>query len=148
MKYSLADYIMTITIPEKLRGIYGFTSISIGGEGSYLGNFSASQSNDTWSTKGDATGSWVHSKSLSRVGTASLTLNMLSPKIVELTKLFNFYFNSNVIDEGVQITISDANSRTVVDCTDCYITRIPVIDLSETPGDRNWSFTCGRIIFS
>jgi len=148
MRYSLADYVLTISIPQKLRTALGITTISVGGEGSYLDNFSFSMRKDTWETQGDDTGGWIHTKSYNRIGDASLTLNMLSEQVVQLTRLFNIYFSSEQLDEGVTITLSDASSNTVVTCNDCYVKRIPDLSIQASPGTRTWQFTCGQIIFN
>lgn len=148
MRYSLVDYVLTISIPQKLRTALGITTISVGGEGSYLDNFNIEQRNDTWETTGDNTGSWIHTKSYNRVGDASLTLNMLSEQVTQLTRLFNIYFSSEQLDEGVTITLSDASSNTVVTCIDCYVKKIPGLSIQASPGTRTWQFTCGQIIFN
>lgn len=146
MRYSLVDYILTISIPQKLRSVLGITTISIGGEGSYTDKFSFSMNNPTWQTSGDATGSWIHTKSLDRTGNATISLSMLSPQVVRLTRLFNLYFSSEMLDEGVTMTLSDASSNTVVTCNDCFITKLPDITIQDTPQQREWTFTCGQII--
>lgn len=146
MRYSLVDYVLTIAIPKNLRSALGLTTISVGGEGSYLDNFMISSRENAWETIGDTTGSWVHAKSYNRTGTASLTLNMLSTQVSQLTTLFNLYFTSSAVDEGVEITLSDATSNTVVTCIDCYVQRVPDLNIQSTAGSRTWQFTCGKIV--
>ncbi len=150
MRYSLSDYIATVSIPNNVKSVLGFTdpTLSFGGEGSYLGHISVSQRNDTWRTEGDNTGSWVHIKNLDRTGEVRISLNMLSPKTIQLTKLFNLYYNSDIVDEGVEITISNAASSIIVTCIDCYITRMPELDISDEPGTREWVFTCGKVVIN
>lgn len=146
MKYSLVDYVLTISIPQKLRSALGLTTISIGGEGTYLDSFSFSMNSDTWSINGDNTGSYIHTKSLNRTGSSELVLNQLAPKVIQLTRLFNLYFSSDVIDEGVTMTLSDADSNTVVTCSDCFIKKLPNIEIQGTPAPRRWTFNCGKIV--
>ena len=149
MRYALSDYIMTITIPRNIRDAASLApTLSIGGEGSFVGSISVSQTTLTWQTTGDATGSWVHRKHLSRVGTASLSLNMVSSSIVKLTKVFNLYFDTNIADEGIDIVVSSADSKIVATCTDCYIQKVPDISFTEEPGTREWQFTCGIVNIS
>ena len=147
MRYSLADYILEIKLPESLTLALGLDdeSISIGGEGSYLGNISIEHNSDLWSTSGDSTGSWIHIKNLDRSGTASLTINMLSPKSVQLTTILNLYYNINHDDEPMTLTLSDQNSTIVVTCISCHLRKLPAISFDNEPGTRNWVFTCGQI---
>lgn len=148
MKYSLLDYVLTISLPTKLRTALGITTISVGGEGSYLDNFTFAMATNTWAVKGDATGSWIHEKSNDRTGTASITLNMMSPQIMVLTRLFNTYFTADNVAEGVTITLSDAASNTVVTCNDCFVQKLPDLTIKASPDTREWNFVCGQIILN
>lgn len=148
MKYSLVDYILTIEMDSNVQRTLGFENptISIGGEGSYLDTITIEQTQDTWDTSGDATGGWIHRKSLNRVGTAALSLNMLSPRVAQLTKLFNLYFtHPDIADSGLTLTLANAKSTIVATCIDAYITKIPSLTFSEQPGTRTWTFTAGKV---
>jgi len=148
MKYSLVEYLLTITFPAQMEREMGIKTLTIGGEGSYTDSFEFNQSRDVYSTTGDATGSWIHSKSMDRTGTAAISLSQVSNQIVQLTRLFNLYYNSDVIDEGVTITLRDNSSKTIATCNDCFITKVPAINIRETPQNRTWTFTCGQIIIN
>lgn len=148
MKYALTNYILTLKFKRALAEAIGIETLSIGGEGSYLDNFSFSLNGTLWSTKADATGSWVHKKSLDRSGKCGISMNMLSPQITTLTRLFNLYFSPESSDESLTITLSDAASNVVVTCEDCLLTSLPDLTISETPGNRNWEFTCGKIVIA
>lgn len=143
-RYSLANYIISISPTDSaLRSMFG--TISIGGEGSYLGNISVSQNSNLWSTKGFATGGWVHDKNLDRTGQASLQLNQLSPAIAKLVKLFNIFYAGDYA--GSTITVTDLNGNKVVNCSDCYIQKVPDQVFGESSENQTWSFTCGRVTF-
>ena len=99
-KYSLADYQLTIGIPQSVAQRLGLrdeegnllTSFVIGGpgennEGSFIGQIVATRSNNLWETEGDATGSWVHNKNLNRTGTIELQIRQISDKVIELSQL-------------------------------------------------------------
>lgn len=151
MKYSLADYILEITLPESLSTGLGLdnNTISIGGEGSYLDNITMSLNSDLWSTNGDHTGGFIHVKNLDRTGTASLNINMLSPKNAQLTTVLNRYYNSDSSDEEINLTLSNVReSNVVVTCNSCYLTKIPALSIDTEPGARTWTFTCGEIIIT
>lgn len=147
MRYSLADYILEITLPNSIKAILGLSddTISIGGEGSYLDSIGFSLNNNLWETQGDNTGSYIHIKNLDRTGTASLSMNMMSPKVIQLTTILSTYYNNDSDDDALTITLSNADSTLVITAESCYLTKLPDINLSNEPGNRTWNFTCGKI---
>lgn len=143
-RYSLANYIMSISPTDvTLRSMFG--TISVGGEGSYLGNIAVSQNSNLWDTKGYATGAWVHNKNLDRTGLATIQLNQLAQEVNKLIKLFNVFYSGDYA--GSTITVSDLAGNKVATCTDCYIQKIADQSFSDTAADQSWTFTCGRVVF-
>lgn len=143
-KYSLADYRVSIDSNDAtVKSMFG--TISIGGEGSYLGNVSVSQKSELWSTKGFATGAWVHDKNLDRTGKCQLQLHQLSNDVVKLIRLCNVFYSGNY--GSLTIIVSDNLGNKVASCTDCFIEKIPDQEFSDTSGSQTWSFTCGKVVF-
>lgn len=161
MRYSLTDYILSVKVPDELRDVFLTSSsettdesanrISIGGDGSYLGNIKTSGSTQ-WDTQGDATGSWVHNKNKSKVGTLSVEINQLSDVVLKLTRLIETYYSADTVTSGLTLTISKAtgagNSIDVCTCIDCYITKQPDGGWSDKADNMNFEFTCGKITYS
>lgn len=150
-RYSLANYTLAITLPSELATILGLTgseSLVVGGEGSYLDTFVVELDNDMFSTKGDATGSWVHDKNLSRVGKAEISLNQLSDRVAKFKKIVNIYYQSGTDYDGVNLSLVDNQSNEIANCVDCYFIKIPRQEFSQESGNQTWSLTCGQITFS
>lgn len=143
MKYSLADYILTIK-PNELnaQAVFG-NDISIGGEGDYVGSISLSRQNDMWSTTTFTTGAWIHNKNLSRSGSVSVQLNQLAPQVGRFIQLCNVYYGSDY--EGFTLTLTDSEQNQIAECIDCYITGIPEQTFGDNAADQTWKFTCGQI---
>lgn len=144
-KYSLADYILTITLPADLASQFGTDTISVGGEGSYLGSIVLGFNSNIWETEGDATGSWVHNRNLDRTGTVDVTLNMLSDNVAKFIRVCNLYYNSETITDGLTMTVSTLSGTNIANCLDCFITKIPNQEFEEKAKTQSWSFTCGKI---
>lgn len=147
-RYSLADHILTVTIPANLANEFGVNTLTIGGEGSYTSSISVSLSSQLWSTEGDASGSWAHNKNLNRTGTVTVQINQLSEKIAKFITLCNLYYKSNVDYDGLTLVVESVNNGTVATCTDCYIQGIPSQDFGASAANQQWTFTCGKIIFN
>ena len=93
-RYSLADYRVSIDSNDPtIKSMFG--TISIGGEGSYLGSIGVSQNSNLWNTKGFATGAWAHDKNLDRTGKCQIQLHQLSNDVVKLIRLFNVFYSGN-----------------------------------------------------
>lgn len=150
-RYSLADYILSISFPEDFASLVGLlqTTIEIGGEGSYLESMTVSLDNAMWSTEGDSTGSWVHNKNLSRTGKVSISLNQLSTKVAKFKEICKLYYSTNESFSGAEITLRPVNSSddVIVRCKDCYFTKIPDQNYQPTAQNQNWELTCGQITF-
>ena len=150
-RYSLANYTLAITLPSELATILGLTgseSLVVGGEGSYLDTFAVELDNDMFSTKGDATGSWVHDKNLSRVGKAEISLNQLSDRVAKFKKIVNIYYQSGTDYDGVNLSLVDNQGNEIAICVDCYFIKIPRQEFGQESGNQTWSLTCGQITFS
>lgn len=144
-RYSLANYILTVTIPTELAGTFGANTLTVGGEGSYLDSMQVSLSQNLWSTEGDSTGSWVHNKNLDRTGTCQITLSMLSDKVARFITLCNLYYAADSDYSGLTLELSSSDGTTIATCNDCYITKIPDQQFQSTAQRQTWEFTCGRI---
>lgn len=150
-RYSLANYTLAITLPSELATILGLTgseSLVVGGEGSYSDTFAVELDNDMFSTKGDATGSWVHDKNLSRVGKAEISLNQLSDRVAKFKKIVNIYYQSGTDYDGVNLSLVDNQGNEIANCVDCYFIKIPRQEFGQESGNQTWSLTCGQITFS
>lgn len=162
-RYSLADYQLTIGIPQNvaqrlgLRDAQGnlLSSFTIGGpgengEGSFLGQISAQRTANLWETEGDATGSWVHNKNLNRTGTIELQIRQISDQVIELSQLCDIYEAVQEGVEGLTLTISSSatdDGSPVVTGVDCYIQKQADLTLADTAQMLTWSFTCGQVMF-
>lgn len=150
-RYSLANYTLALTIPSDFAsqiGLTGNESLVVGGEGSYLDNFSIEMDNDMYTTKGDATGSWVHDKNLSRTGKVTIVLHQLSDKVAKFKKIVNLYYQSNTDYDGVNLSLVDNQGNELANCQDCYFQRIPTQEFGQESGTQSWILTCGAITFS
>ena len=94
MRYSLANYILSIdSNDERIKSLFG--TISIGGEGSYLGSIAVGLATSMFSTSGYPTGGWVHNKNLDRHGTTTVTLNQLSDKVAKFIQLCKLFYQED-----------------------------------------------------
>ena len=162
-KYSLADYQLTIGIPESVAQKLGLrdeqgnllTSFSIGGpgengEGSFLGQILVSRTNNLWETEGDATGSWVHNKSLNRIGTIELQIKQISDNVIRLAQICDIYESIQENVEGLTLTINSSatdESTPMATGVDSCIQKQADLTLAETAGLLTWTFTCGQVMF-
>ena len=155
-RYSLADYTCKITLPDNLYTNDGVSLagkvITLGGpgktgiEGSFVGGITISRNNEMWSTSGDPTGSWTHSKSLNRTGSVDISLNQISNDVVLLNMIVAIYENDTYQNTGMSIKVF-RNDTLVANCEDCYITKVPNQVYADTAADQTWSFTSGRVTF-
>lgn len=151
--YSLADYILTLGVDSAaLRNLLGLStnSFSIGGEGQFLGSVKVTYNTDQWSTKADATGSWVHSKSYDQSGEISLDINQMAPAVVRFIGIVSAYYSSTEIKDGFTLTLKKAgNNETFnVVAEDCRIKKIADQEFEPEAKDQTWAFTSGRITFN
>lgn len=161
-RYSLADYQLTLGIPQDVARKLGLSapnggqySFSIGGpgengEGSFVGQISVSRTNSLWETEGDATGSWVHNKNLNRTGTIELQIKQISDQVVELAQLCDIYESIQEGVEGITLTVSSSGEDTgspIATGIDCYIQKQADLTLAPTAGTLTWTFTCGQVMF-
>lgn len=145
MRYSLADYIMTVDpVDPSLKSSFG-GSVSVGGQGSATDSISVELDNDLWSTTGYATGGWVHDKNLSRTGKVTVSISQLTNEVARFKQLINFYYNSDY--SGLNIVVSTSSGKKVASCHDCYPVKIPSQTFGKTAADQSWSFTSGKITF-
>ena len=154
MKYSLADYILTIqpmTTDSAFNLIFGNEgSFTIGGNGDDIGSVSASHDDDLWSTVSYATGGYVHNKNLSKVGKVNVSLNQLAPQVAKLIDLCKVW-RSNGTENGLTLTLtglSGNDNKTVFIATDSYIVKEPEQVFGNTAADQDWQFTVGELTFN
>lgn len=149
--YSLSDYIVSVVVPESLYSVYGVDNrISIGGDKSYNGGIIINMNSQTWTTHGDATGSYYHDKSKDRTGTLTVNLTQISDNVLRLIRLFNAYYSSDSSNDGLTITLSKAignDQKIVATCNSCML-NLPNLDFEDAAKQHGWAFTCGEIIFS
>lgn len=150
-RYSLADYILSISFPDDFASKAGLlqSTIEVGGEGSYLDSMNVSLDNQLWTTEGDSTGSWVHNKNLSRTGKVTISLNQLSTKVAKFKEICKLYYSVNDSFSGAEVTLRPVNSNEdmIVRCKDCYFTKIPDQSFQSTAQMQTWELTCGQITF-
>ncbi len=151
MRYSLSDYILAIKLPDSFAQKIGLSNnsiITIGGEGSYLNSIEFSYNTDLFSTKADATGSWVHDKNLDRSGRITISIHQLSEKISLFKKVINLYYQSSVKDEGLQLSLQDSYSNEIASGEDCYFVKMPNQVFGQESDNQSWDITSGRIIIN
>lgn len=144
MKYSLADYILSIR-PDDSR-LSAFGTLNIGGEGTAIGSISIAYDNSMWSTTSFATGGWVHDKNLSRTGTISIQISQLSDKVSKMMQFANIFYSGDY--DGFTITLSDSLGQQIATCVDCYFKQIPSQEFGDSAANQTWSLTSGKITFS
>ena len=96
MIYSLLHYQTEIKLPDTLARIVGKDSIIIGGQGSYLESVEVVLNSDTWSVKGDSTGSYIHTFNGDKTGEVHLTINQVCKESKLFHKLMSSYYLSNL----------------------------------------------------
>lgn len=150
MKYSLANYIVTISSTDSnIQGIIG--QLSIGGglsdetQGEALGSISIERDEALYSVDNYATGGYVFNKNLSRTGTVELSLNQLSDKIGPLKNLC-IYLETHETD-GLTITVMDSGVNKVAECIDCYPEKLPAQEFKDTAQEQTWKFLVGQVNF-
>lgn len=157
-RYSLSDYVLSVKVPEDLREVFSSDDlesdnyISIGGDGSYIGSITISRTSNLWTTNADHTGSWVHNKNKDKTGSVAVNIQQVSDKVNLLIRLYETYYSSDTITEGLTITINKAvgggNQTSIATCTDCYIQSIPSQAFGGESAEQTWTFTCGKIDFN
>ena len=161
-RYSLTDYILTITVPdnsninEAIRGkqfSIGGAGIETGGKGSFLGEISLSRNKDAWETEGDYTGSWVHNKNNDKTGTCQVQIRQVSDMVITLAQICAIFESIQEHVPGLTLTLqsafdnSIAGTNIIATCNDCYIQKLADIKFGETADLQTWIFTCGQIFY-
>lgn len=145
--YSLAKYILSIAIPTELVPFFGET-LSIGGQGSYLGQITLSLNENLWSTSGDYTGSFVHNKNLNKTGSCTVSIQQISEMISKFKTLCNVFYNNDEDYDGLTLTLSTLDQTKIATCESCFIQKIPDQNFGTTSASQDWVFTCGAINFN
>ena len=165
-RYSLADYSVTFSFPSNIQVGDGFVtlkSFSIGGPGnasqpgSFVGEIKVTRAKEMFTTEGDVTGSYVHSRNLDKTGTIEIQLRQVSSQILDLLKACKTYETATGIKgvQGMTITINapmgeydvQRSSLIISKCTDCFPTKVPDQVFSDTAQMQTWTFTCGNVDF-
>ena len=146
-RYSLANYIVTITINDsKVAAIFG-DQLQIGGEGSYTDSISVGYSNSLYDIAADKTGSYVFNKNLDKSGTVSISLAQVSDKVAKLRTLFNLYVTSSEELDTFTITVSSETEGAIATCEDCLLAKMPNQEFDDASKSQTWEFVCGKITF-
>lgn len=144
-RYSLANYILSIESNDAtIRSLFG--TISIGGEGSYMGSVKVEVPQDLWSTEGYATGAWVHNKNLDRSGTVAVELSQLSDAVQKFIRLCNLYYSGGY--GSLSMVLTNTAGTKIATCTDCLPKNIPGQEFGDTAAKQTWTFTCGKIVYN
>ena len=151
--YSLADYILTLRVDSaQLRNLLGLStdSISIGGEGQFLGTIKVGYVTDQWTVKADATGAWTNSKSYDQHGTFTLSINQLAPVVIRFIGIVSAYYSSTEVKDGFTLTLKKAGNNDTFNVMgeDCRISKIADQNFAAEAEDQDWIFTSGRISFN
>lgn len=144
MKYSLADYIVSIKPNDS--SLKSFGTISIGGEGSATDSISVELDESLFETTSFATGAWVHDKNLARTGKIKISLSQLSDQIERLIQLARVYYGGDY--EGMTVAVTDSSGQEIASCIDCYFTKIPAQEFTSKASNQSWELTSGKITFS
>lgn len=144
MRYSLADYILSIKSDDP--NLQSFGTISVGGEGDAIDSISIELDSNMWDTTGFATGAWIHDKNLSRTGKVAITLSQLSDKVAKFVQLAKVFYTGDF--EGLTMSVTDSSGQEVALCEDCYVVKIPRQDFAARAANQTWTFTAGKITFS
>lgn len=144
-RYCLANYILTVDIPEDIG--FGAQSISIGGEGSYTDSITVHRDKAMFSTQADDTGSWVHTKSLDAHGYVDVSIKQVSDKIATFKALMNIYRNIDSEASGMTLTLCDTLNNPICICDDCVLENVPDQAFANEPANQTWRFLAGRITF-
>lgn len=143
MKYSLADYILTIR-PDDSR-LRRFYTATVGGEGNALDSIEINYANNMWETTSYATGSWVHNKNLARNGVVQISLSQLTDNVTKFMYLANAFFSQDY--QGLTLSLVDSTGQEIALCEDCYFTKIPTQAYGPSAANQTWQLTCGKITF-
>lgn len=145
MKYSLADYIVSIEPNDSsIRNALGNITIGRDGLANGVEQASISYKDSLFDTQSYATGAWVHNKNLSRVGTITISLCQVDTITDRLTKLCKMYYSISDYS-GVTINVSKRDGTKVASCVDCYPVKISDRQFQENAQNNEWQFTCGQI---
>lgn len=143
MRYSLADYILSIKANDSRLSLFG--TVTVGGEGNALDSVQIELDGNMWETTSYATGAWVHDKNLSRSGRISISLSQLSDQVAKFKQLTNIFYSGDY--QGLTVTLSDSTGSKIATCTDCYFVKIPNQKFGSKAENQTWELTSGKIIF-
>ena len=161
-RYSLTDYILTLTIPdnqyipESIRGqqfSIGGAGIEAGGVGSFLGEISLTRNKDAWETEGDYTGSWVHNKNNDKTGECKVQIRQVSDMVIRLAQICSIFESIQENVPGLKLQVTSAyvdnlsGTNIIATCNDCYIKKMADITFGDTAQLQDWTFTCGQIFY-
>ena len=144
MKYSLADYILSIKTDDP--SLQAFGAITVGGEGSATDSMGIELDNNMWETTSFATGAWIHSKNLARSGKIDITLSQLSDRVAKFMQLANVFYSGDY--QGLTLSLTDSTGQNIATCIDCYFVKIPRQEFSSRAANQTWQLTSGKITFS
>lgn len=156
--YSLTHYQVVVEVPQSIKKYLSSKDaekgLVFGGSGSYLESIDVKVNNDTYTVKGDYTGSYIHTLNGDRTGECNLTINQVSKSGKVLYKLINLYFNKTD-DNGALLqtvsfpSITVINLRTnekVAEAREAFLKRPADLKFTNEAVTQEWSFVCGEVI--
>ena len=148
--YSLADYALVLKVEDTaLQAALGLSTdtVRIGGEGQFMGKITVKFTTPQWSTKADATGAWVHSRSFDQSGEVNVSINQMSDAVIRFIRIVEAYYSSIDIRAGFTLTISKTSDVSFsVACEDCRVVKIPDQVHDKEAQEQEWAINSGRII--
>lgn len=141
MRYSLADYTLSIIPPDSVAGV--FSEIKIGGNGKYVGSINISYDKSLFEIESYATGAYVFNKNLARNGTITISLNQLCEEVALLKSMINVLYENDY--DGFTIGVYQRDTNAVASCIDCYPVKIPDQAAESTAQMQSWQFLSGKI---
>ena len=153
MKYSLADYVVTLEANDaSLRRVLDNKKFIVGGQGNPMEQITIEMNDDQWSTESFATGAWVHNKNLSKIGRITIRLSQLADYIDTFKNIVNIHYSGDYKGLTVAVVavndVNSAGSKPICTAKDCYFTKIPTQEYGKTAAMDDWVLTCGEISYS
>lgn len=156
--YSLVDYRVTIKLPNQMNKYLSTNlreGLIIGGQNSFVESITIRQNVEAFSTKGDSTGSFIHTFNADRTGEIELSISQVSQASKILSLMFSTYYkveNRNAPFKNTApiplIEVYDTRNNVVVaKCSDAFIKKHPDKTFTNEAGNESWVFTVGVIEF-
>ena len=132
-RYSLANYILSIKPNDSAFSSFG--SITVGGEGNYNDSITISMDTNTFTTSGFATGAWVHTKNLSKTGTASVSISQVSDQVAKFIQFAKLFYSGDY--EGFTVSLTTNDGTPIAYATTAILRKSPTRALAKLPEHRH-----------